>query len=537
MKKTLITLSLATMGLAPALADAPMVPETWHDAGEGLIRDDLLTHFFYIDDFYEFTAKFMESDQVPGRYKVINAYANHPWGSNAALIDHEHSFIVDASDPDHVFIEKGCLGMNHYTEKDYWEFSIWSVADHEYNDKYGNWEDVEDNAGKVWGEMRDGAITFPKGQVLVYCYVPDDPDHPEKGFVHPDGGEPANERGGFRIKIPGAPNYDISAWYEGAKGSFPDISLCFNVGIGSDVDHVRYDYAPKGEEAKLAETLMSGGGEVADASEAMFGSLGVALPYRADGAFTFVAVPFSADGTPRAYASVDFTAAFDESQWKKFGETTWTEGLLSDCEYNAYEYLQLEHEVLPCEIEVNTTERNRMRLVNPLKNHSYASRQTYDYSKDYYIELVMLDPNHIYIDRSDALGLNLAFGDHTLWSVAHRYLTDYGYTVEAVDVVDPTFGKLDTATGEITFPNQSLLLVYGAAPVITYRANMTGAFKVNIPAEVTDYMLSGVETPVADAENAPVEIYTLSGMRVANTDAPGTYIMRKGNETRKIEVK
>lgn len=47
---------------------------------------------------------------------------------------------------------------------------------------------------------------------------------------------------------------------------------------------------------------------------------------------------------------------------------------------------------------------------------------------------------------------------------------------------------------------------------------------------------SGVETPVADATEAPAEYFTLQGVRVANP-SNGIYIRRQGNTTTKVLVK
>jgi hypothetical protein len=50
--------------------------------------------------------------------------------------------------------------------------------------------------------------------------------------------------------------------------------------------------------------------------------------------------------------------------------------------------------------------------------------------------------------------------------------------------------------------------------------------------------VSGVESVAADQDlNAPVEYYTISGIRVVGTPAPGIYIRRQGNTVSKVAIR
>lgn len=534
MKKAIITGCIALAAAGASYADAPAGTETWHELGTGLIRDDLLTALWFTENTPEFECLFMESDQVPGRYKLVNAYANHPWGSTDALLDHEHFFVLDASDPDHVFIEKGCLGMN-YRMGDYHEYSIWSVADHEYNDIWGNWEDVEANAGRIWGTLRDGAVTFPRYQVLVYTYGQQDPDDPNSPFVHPDGGTPANERGLFRIKLPGAPTYDISAVYNGVTGTFPDATLNFSVTLGADVEYVRYGIIEGDNAAQLVAELEAGGGNMADRSQlGMFGVMDLQIPYEGDGYFTFVAVPFSAAGEPKAYAEEAFSVQIDESEWRKLGEASWTEHLLTDAEYLFYESYGIGGETLTCEVEGNRNQPGLIRLVNPFKTHPMASRQTYDYANNYYMEVAIIDNDHVRILEMPKCGLNLGYGEHWIWSRADRSMVRDGWTPEMVDMVDGTFGKLDPETREISMPKWSMLIEFTqAAPGTVYRTNGHGNFKIMLPESAVDFITAGVVAIDAEESDAPTEYYTLDGLKVEKP-GKGLYIVRRGAKTAKV---
>jgi hypothetical protein len=51
-------------------------------------------------------------------------------------------------------------------------------------------------------------------------------------------------------------------------------------------------------------------------------------------------------------------------------------------------------------------------------------------------------------------------------------------------------------------------------------------------------VVSGVESVAADQDlNAPVEYYTISGIRVVGTPAPGIYIRRQGNTVSKVAIR
>jgi len=52
-----------------------------------------------------------------------------------------------------------------------------------------------------------------------------------------------------------------------------------------------------------------------------------------------------------------------------------------------------------------------------------------------------------------------------------------------------------------------------------------------------DNAVSGIETVEADADNAPVEYYTIAGVRVVGEPAPGLYIRRQGEKVSKVVVR
>lgn len=65
-------------------------------------------------------------------------------------------------------------------------------------------------------------------------------------------------------------------------------------------------------------------------------------------------------------------------------------------------------------------------------------------------------------------------------------------------------------------------------------ANAKTAFKIHLAADAT---ATGVDNIANDDTNAPVELYTLQGVRVQGQPAPGLYISRQGNTTRKVIIR
>jgi hypothetical protein len=57
--------------------------------------------------------------------------------------------------------------------------------------------------------------------------------------------------------------------------------------------------------------------------------------------------------------------------------------------------------------------------------------------------------------------------------------------------------------------------------------------------EIEPEVVSGIEAVNADAQDlyAPVEYYTISGVRVSNNPGPGIYIRRQGNTVTKVAIR
>lgn len=542
--KRILALSASVCVVSALWAETPIGKETWTYLGEGKLRDDLVTNYWFVDN-YEFPVDIFASDQVEGRYKLVDAYKNYPMKSTAALIDHEHSFVVDAEDPDHVWIEMGCIGLNYNEyETDYFEFVIWSKADNEYNNVYGDWDAILEYEGRIWGTLVDGCITFPPGTLLTHYYQPPANMDPNGTWTLPvDGFIPANRNGKFRILLPGAPDYGITLSQFDPEINGEDITLRFGVEGSSDIASIRYMVLPAEDAENVLETLAAGGGTKVAFAPDMSGCMTLSVPYTSDGQFTLAVVPFNSQDEAKPGQTLDFTCAYDESEWKKCGMATYTEGILCSSDFSKFYEQQGEIIFRPqtyeVSIEANKLRPGLIRLVDPYgEPYQWATSQSYDHSRNYYMEIDCQDFDRVSLLKTvDGIGLEIGLSTIYVGSRADRERNEKGTSIAEIDQMG-IWGKFDETTGEITFPIDALLNWYHLAPMNIYWANKDGKFKVVVPQEAIDIMTdrSGVET-IATPTDQPERWYTVQGVEVTSSNRqPGIYIVRRGSETKKIKI-
>ena len=243
MKKFIYACALAAASLATPGFDAQA--ETWKPLGTGYLRDDIITVSYILSDYYEFEVEIQESEETPGRYRLVNAYRNCPRLSEDVFPEDATNYlIVDASDPVHVYIEQG--GTSYYIGQDQ-QLCLWSIADDYYNNKYGNWT-LADEEG-VCGKLEDGIITFPRGSVLfvpleTLVFNPDDYDVIWRV---------ANKQGMFRIMLPGVPRTDIDASLMGISDDQTAVNYYIN--LDPDIEYVQAAVFEGQYDAAMAERI------------------------------------------------------------------------------------------------------------------------------------------------------------------------------------------------------------------------------------------------------------------------------------------
>ncbi|MDE6131628.1 MAG: hypothetical protein K2F74_08560 [Muribaculaceae bacterium] len=81
--------------------------ETWKPIGTGLFRENFVHAFYMVSTYPEVEVEIMESEQTPGRYRIMNPYADYPdFIGSPGCYDGEYYITVDASDPERCYVEQ-----------------------------------------------------------------------------------------------------------------------------------------------------------------------------------------------------------------------------------------------------------------------------------------------------------------------------------------------------------------------------------------------------------------------------------------------
>lgn len=532
-----------TYDVAGKVTAAEPEMETWSDIGEGILRDDVLT-FIYVYPNVEFSVKVQESDQHPGRYRIRNAYEKHPLLPqilpSGVSYDKEHYMIINACDPEHVYIEPSWMGCytgyvtrtddpKHRDDEGYQEGAIWSMAG-DYNLENVN-QFTPEEYEKIVGKLRDGAITFPPGTVLFQPWEP---------CMVNDNGEPyfvymwntTNASGMFRLKLPDAPDVDVKIEL---LGQTPDEEgVEYELTLQEDIAKIRVALIQGDDVASAVEKIKAGDIDYTEITA----SGRYTFPYFKDGLYTLVCVPYTEDGVARYESFLSRTYDFYEGEWKKMGTATHTEGILCDSEMRAYGF-ELSRDTYEVRIEENVKTPGLYRLVNAYgPPYINANEQNYDFTKNYYIEIDGTDPSRVSLRMTDdCIGLEIgSYGPLRVWSKADRLKVNEGMTNEEIDEWEldngPVWGWVDS-NNTIKFPRNSLLLNFAfIRPETWYWANRQGEFAIKLPNTID--AVATIDTDV----DAPVEYYTIDGMKVNGAElAPGLYVVRQGARSWKQMVK
>lgn len=503
--------------------------ETWKSIGTGTLRDDVVTVPYVLNNFWEFDVEMEESEQTPGRYRLVNAYKNCPKVGPEYPAEATNYLVIDASDPVHVYMEQG--GTSYYIGQDQ-QLCVWSIADDYYNNLYGNWTKADEEG--VCGTLKDGVITFPKGALLWVAS-----DATEELVFNPGKHDyvwtTCNRNGMFRLKLPGTPDTDVRIDFNRYDNKAAQVH--YNVSLSPDIDYCKAalfegEYTPamaaQIEDGSVTTVEVKTGGDFA-------------VPYEKDGVYTLVLVPYS-QGRAWEASYCTYEWAFSEAEWKKLGTAQYTEGIISSNQMSDYglSYPTYTYDV---NVEQNVANPALVRLVDPYGPEVYpeATNINYDTSKRYYLTFDFSDPDNVRLLRAEDTGLDLGYGRIGVWSYADRAVNDPAFTPAIQEALFPQglpTGHYDKDTRTVSFDAQAFVVKFPKGrPDTWYAANRKGEAKLVLPEgfNLPDTGIEGVQA----ADNAPVRYYSIDGKLVnaAAKPAPGVYIMRKGGESKKVILK
>ncbi|MDE6331079.1 MAG: hypothetical protein K2L80_00595 [Muribaculaceae bacterium] len=507
----------ALMGI-PAAAQ-----ETWKPIGTGLFRENFLHAYYTIASYPEVSVEIQESEQTPGRYRIMNPYADYPnFIGSPGCYDGEWYITVDASDPERCYVERSKTGYMAGVDQ---MLIAGSLAD-EYLNVEGNPEKAE----KVYGKLVDGAITFPPMAVLSGLWDTTEEWDDDIQFAVGD------YEGKFRLKLPGAPDLDITADLIGLSTDGNEVN--FNITLGKSVEKALVAMVPADEAEGAAAAVVAG--TIASKEVTAGGVVGV--PYTGDGRFTIVVVPYFED-TPRSAFTRTLEVSLSQREWRKAGKATYHEGIISAVEElipYGFTFPSYTYEV---DVEESTERPGYIRLVDaygpacPLSSGNY-----FDDTRHWYIYIDASDPDAVVLERAQGVGLDMRFGVMEIWSKADRAVNHpafpgYGYTEEQIRERN-WYGLF--ANDKITFPKGSLsFMVPGINPGGWYEANSKGEFAIDFAPGQLKGGQSGIESVTVEGDNnTPAEYFRIDGTPVSGEAlVPGIYIVRQGKNVTKTIIR
>lgn len=503
--------------------------ETWKSLGTGELRDNIVNSWYSVPTTPVMQVEVQESEQTPGRYRVVNPYHNYPYDLGGGAPTGEAYMVVDASDPEHCYIEpcptRLIVGYDAYGNLE--QMGVWSIADDYYNNMYGDWE-LADQEG-VCGKLENGCITFPPGSILTTLLHAEIEINWDMQWIR------SNSDGMWRLRLPNAPKLDVTFEFEGLF----DNELTFNVDVEESVDYVSVALLKGEYTASMVEGIINGSIESQDLNT----TAQVSFPYEEDGVYTIIGVPYyHNEAVKPSHLTREY--AFSETEWKKCGLVHYTEAILSSNEMTEQGALNIDSDDYDVEIEENVANPGLFRLVNPYGPPYVYANEGYDNSRNYYMEIDATDRSSVFIKRMEPIGLSFAWGRNGIESRAYRKMTE-GMSIADIKIWEDTHDSPLFGThkdDKITFPKEALYWIVLDQPTTpTYWANSNGKFCVEFkPGQVIGGKdnTGAVEGIITNDIQGGEAWYTLDGMLLEKApQGSGIYVKRCGGKSTKVIIK
>lgn len=179
----------------------PVEEGQWETLGTGQYTEDLLTTLFNVPT-VTMDVVIEESKAEPGRYRVVDPYAQYPGNTDTSLHKgHHHYIYLNATNPDRIYIEESPLGIDF----GYGMCRVSSYPNYFYQ-AFEDWEDVDEL--EMYGEYDPETRTFSFMETSVLFSM--------LGFDNGDWYE-SNSNGEFAIVLPANTGIDGVTTSEEAK--------------------------------------------------------------------------------------------------------------------------------------------------------------------------------------------------------------------------------------------------------------------------------------------------------------------------------
>ena len=486
--KSLRSATELTIKQAPNKANANQLPiGDWMDKGTVEFTDDFLTTILDVTNFTCEVA-IEESFSTPGLYRLVDPYKALAEANGFAYTSPSY-MVIHAEDANAVYIETSSTGM---VLPNYGEMIVGSLA----GLYLSQGESLETLAGEgLCGTYKNGTIKFPvETLVVTAANLP-------SFYI-------ANTNGAFKVKFPGAMDYDISV---ATTECSVDGQITIGIEAGEDVASVMYYVGPGAfgfNEANYNAAIQYG--QVAE--QAVFG---LGFPEDAPtGRYTVLVAALDAEGNLVNGAGAYFYHVVDNpDEWVSHGEGVFGEDL-----FIGLGYQNAVASTMPAEIQEHKDMPGYFRVVNPFASMNEDNAHPTDHNHFIFVNAV--DPNAVVIEES-ITGFDKGYGPIIMMSLP---------AVNEQLATPENFGKMtekDEDTYLISFPVKTVVaaeLYYQNAAL--FYVNTTGGLFFEIPKAK-----SGVENVAVD--NVKAEYFNLQGVRVAEP-SNGIFIRREGSKVSKV---
>ena len=282
--------------------------------GKGKFRDGLISAAYRIE-VLEYDVQIQQDAHTPGIYRVVAPYGQkgwsgaNPWYTKFDENENNTDMIIDATDPDYVYI-KGTFNTGVTLNSGDGVVSAISYVQFLLNN--GNALDlIKAKKPELFGTFKDGVFNFPAKSILMYFGA--------------DGPYYGNTDGMLRVAMPGIvlKDYSVGVDYLGRLTDTNDKdNAVFNLTFGADVTTVKYALVKEGVDLNAtASGIIDGSVEATEIAEAGR----VEVPFEESGNYYLITVSYEngeakgADATPITLkSSKDAEEQFEEVAYGVF---------------------------------------------------------------------------------------------------------------------------------------------------------------------------------------------------------------------------
>lgn len=296
--------------------------------GKAWFRDGLLCTAYGLDALV-YQVEIQESVITPGRYRLVNPYGSSSDfykkygydGSEGFVLDGDSYIIIDATDPNYVYVD-GAFYPGVYWQEASGKESLLFFSYVTYYNVIGGYsiETIKRGDPSVFGTLEDGVITMPANSLLLEVGTTE---------ITGSGVYYANSDGLFAVALPGYEITDYSSSFT-YKGRFTDIAnndyAQGTITLGADVAKAKYVVAADGDDiTAIIEGINDGSVE----STEITASGDVNIKLDESGNYIMIVVTYDAEGNMKGSSATPFTFKSSkdnvaEASWKPLYTGTFT---------------------------------------------------------------------------------------------------------------------------------------------------------------------------------------------------------------------